>query len=101
MGLVRLILRIFGWLLTPLVAWAASHFGGAVGAGIAAGIKDPRTGLALTLVSAALAGLLALHFWLKLIRKSPKLQRALHVDPDATPDTSDLLEGGDDHENAA
>ncbi len=101
MGLIRLVLRIFGWLLTPLVAWAASHFGGAVGAGIASGIANPRTGLVLTVGSAALAGLLALHFWLKLVRRSPRLQHVLHVDPDATPDTSDLLEDDDDHEDAA
>jgi len=56
---VRVVLRILGWLLTPLVAWAASHFGGGIGATIAGGVADPRLGLLLTIIAAALSGLLA------------------------------------------
>lgn len=87
---VRVVLRILGWLLTPLVAWAASHFGGAIGATIAGGITSPRLGLALTVVAAALSGLLALQLWIRLLRHSPELRRALHVAEDATPDTDSL-----------
>jgi hypothetical protein len=87
---VRVVLRILGWLLTPLVAWAASHFGGGIGATIASGVANPRIGLLLTIVAAALSGLLALQLWISLLRHSPELRRVLHVSEDATPDTDSL-----------
>ncbi len=87
---VRVVLRILGWLLTPLVAWAASHFGGGIGATIASGVANPRMGLLLTIVAAALSGLLALQLWISLLRHSPELRRVLHVSEDATPDTDSL-----------
>jgi hypothetical protein len=87
---VRVVLRILGWLLTPLVAWAASHFGGGIGATIASGVANPRVGLLLTIVAAALSGLLALQLWISLLRHSPELRRVLHVSEDATPDTDSL-----------
>ena len=89
---IRMILRIFGWLLTPLVAWAASHFGGGIGAAIAKGIDNPRLGLAFTVVAAAISGLLALNLWIRLLRHSPELRHVLHVDEDATPETESLSE---------
>ena len=85
-----MVLRVSGWLLTPLVAWAASHFGGGIGATIASGIEDPRIGLGLTVVAAALSGLLALQLWIRLLRYSPGLRHALHVAQDATPETDSL-----------
>jgi hypothetical protein len=87
---VRVVLRILGWLLTPLVAWAASHFGGGIGATIASGVANPRIGLLLTIIAAALSGLLALQLWISLLRHSPELRRVLHVAKDATPDTDSL-----------
>jgi hypothetical protein len=90
MQLVRLVLRVAGWLLTPLVAWAASHFGGGVGATIASGIPNPRLGLAMTILVAALSGLLGLQLWIRLLRRSPGLRHALHVAEDATPETDSL-----------
>ena len=87
---IRMIIRIFGWLLTPLVAWAASHFGGGIGATIASGIPDPRIGLGLTIIAAALSGLLGLYLWIALLRRSPELRRALHVGEDATPETEQM-----------
>jgi len=89
---VRVVLRIVGWLLTPLVAWAASHFGGGIGATIAAGVDDPRLGLGITILVAAIAGFLALHLWTRVLRRSPQLRRVLHVDRDATPETDSLSE---------
>ena len=92
MRLIRMLLRVFGWLLTPLVAWAASHFGGAIGATIAKGIDNPRIGLAFTILAAAISGLLALNLWIRILRVSPELRHALHVDEDATPETETLSE---------
>ena len=48
---LRLVYRIFGWLLTPFLAWAASFFGAVAGALIAMRIEDPVRGLAVTVVS--------------------------------------------------
>ena len=57
---VRLFFRIFGWLLTPFLAWAASFFGAVAGALIAMRMEDPVRGLAVTAVCGALAGFAAL-----------------------------------------
>ena len=41
---LRLLFRIFGWLLTPFLAWAASFFGAVGGALIAMRMEDPVRG---------------------------------------------------------
>ena len=92
MRLLRMVLRILGWLLTPLVAWAAAHFGGAIGASIAKGIDNPRVGLVFTILAAAISSLLALNLWIRLLRHSPELRHVLHVDEHATPETESLGE---------
>ena len=53
---LRLVFRVFGWLLTPFLAWAASFFGAVGGALIAMRMRDPVEGLAVTAVCGALAG---------------------------------------------
>ena len=45
---LRLLFRIFGWLLTPFLAWAASFFGAVGGALIAMKLANPIKGLAVT-----------------------------------------------------
>jgi hypothetical protein len=45
---IRLLFRIFGWLLTPFLAWAASFFGAVGGALVAIRMEDPVEGLAVT-----------------------------------------------------
>ena len=80
-GLVRLV----GWLLTPLVAWAASFLGSLLGSLLGAMMGTARGGLWIT---AALGGLFALTSawgWLRFLRRSPKLQQTLAVAPDGTP----------------
>ena len=91
MRLLRLSARILGWLLTPFVAWAAAHVGGMLGAFLASPVGSPRVGIVLTVLSAGLVGFGGLVAWLRLLRRSPELQRVLHVAEDATPDTSDLI----------
>ena len=61
---VRLLFRIFGWLLTPFLAWAASFFGAVGGALVAMRMEDPVEGLALTALCGALTGFAALIVWL-------------------------------------
>jgi hypothetical protein len=91
MRLLRLAARILGWLLTPFVAWAGAHVGGMLGAFLTSPINNPRVGIVLTVLMAAAVGFGGLIFWLRLLRRSPELQRVLHVAEDATPDTSDLI----------
>ncbi|SRR5581483_3026994 len=83
---VRLLLRIFGWLLTPFLAWAASFFGAVAGALVAMRIREPRTGLLVTALAGAVAGLLAIVLWLRVLRRSRQVREALAVQSDGTPE---------------
>lgn len=94
MRLLRLFLRVFGWLLTPFMAWAASFFGCVAGEVIATTIPDPKKGLILSAGLGALAGFVTLILWLRLLRRSPELQEALAVTPEGIPDTTVILEDG-------
>lgn len=87
---IRLLFRIFGWLLTPLLAWAASFFGAVAGALIAMRIADPVPGLIVTAICGGLAGFLAIIGWLRYLRRSPELREVLAVTEDGTPDTTEL-----------
>jgi hypothetical protein len=94
---IRLLFRIFGWLLTPFLAWAASFFGAVAGALIAMRIADPIRGLAVTALCGALTGFAVLIAWLHYLRRSPEVREVLAVTEDGTPDTIDLLAGEPDH----
>jgi hypothetical protein len=88
---LRLLFRIFGWLLTPFLAWAASFFGAVGGALIAMRIKDPIRGLGVTALCGALTGFAVLIAWLGYLRRSPEAREVLAVTEDGTPDTIELL----------
>jgi hypothetical protein len=88
---IRLLFRIFGWLLTPFLAWAASFFGAVAGALLAMRLEDPVEGLAVTALFGAFAGFAALIGWLEYLRRSPEVREALAVTEDGTPDTTEIL----------
>lgn len=88
---IRLLFRIFGWLLTPFLAWAASFFGAVGGALIALRMEDPVRGLAVMALCGALTGFAALIAWLEYLRRSPEVREALAVTEDGTPDTTEIL----------
>ncbi len=88
---LRLLFRIFGWLLTPFLAWAASFFGAVGGALIAMRIADPVDGLAVTALCGAIGGFAVLILWLRYLRRSPEVREALAVTEDGTPDTTEIL----------
>ena len=90
MAVLRFLLRFLGWLLTPLVAWAASFFGAVAGALLAMNLDDPVRGLAVTAVCGGLAGFAALIAWLHYLRRSPEVREVLAVTPDGTPDTTEF-----------
>ena len=87
---VRLLFRVFGWLLTPFLAWAASFFGAVGGALIAMRVQDPVQGLAVTALCGALTGFTALIVWLRYLRQTPQAREVLAVTEDGTPDTVSL-----------
>ena len=87
---VRLLFRIFGWLLTPFLAWAASFFGAVAGALLALKLEDPVRGLAVTAVCGGIAGFACLIAWLHYLRRSPEVREVLAVTEDGTPDTTDI-----------
>ena len=87
---VRLLFRIFGWLLTPFLAWAASFFGAVAGALLALKLDDPVRGLAVTAVCGGIAGFTCLIAWLHYLRRSPEIREVLAVTEDGTPDTTEL-----------
>ena len=87
---IRLLFRIFGWLLTPFLAWAASFFGAVAGALLAMRLEDPVKGLAVTALFGALTGFAALIGWLEYLRRSPEMREVLAVTEDGTPDTTEL-----------
>jgi hypothetical protein len=84
---VRLLFRIFGWLLTPFLAWAASFFGAVAGALLALKLDDPVRGLAVTAICGGIAGFACLIAWLHYLRRSPEVREVLAVTEDGTPDT--------------
>ena len=75
---IRLLFRIFGWLLTPFLAWAASFFGAVGGALIAMRMEDPVRGLAVMALCGALTGFAALIGWLEYLRRSPEVRGRVH-----------------------
>lgn len=86
MRALQFFVRVFGWLLTPLVASAASFFGAIGGAVLARGINDPVRGLVVSAVSALLAAMVVTALWLRILRRSPEMREALGVDATGVPD---------------
>ena len=78
--------RIVGWLLTPLVAWAASLSAAWILLGFSGGFDNPRHALYAALAAAFITGVLILFGWMLLLRRSPRLRHSLHVTPEGLPD---------------
>ena len=67
------LLVVVGWLLTPVLAWAASYLGLWAGALVATGFARPLTMLAVAGGVAALCGFAALALWVRFMRRVPHL----------------------------
>ena len=66
-------LVVFGWLLTPAMAWGASYLGLWVGALVAMRFTRPALMLAVAGAGAAVFGLVALAAWVRFMRRVPHL----------------------------
>ena len=82
---LKALVRVFGWLLTPVLAWAASFFGAVAGALLAMKVREPRAGLLVTAVIGGVVSFLAIHFWLRFLRRHREVQEALAVSAEGTP----------------
>lgn len=84
MKVVRALLRLLGWLLTPIVAWAASFLGASLAAHLSRG-QPPMRSLWITVAAGGIVAAIALLGWLRLLRRSPRLRHTLEVAQDGTP----------------
>ncbi len=84
MAALRWVTRAFGWLMTPIVAWAASFLGAWLAALLTSRTTPLSLRLALLALTAVAFGVGATRFWLRLLRRSPHLQEALAVHSDGT-----------------
>lgn len=80
-----ILVRVIGWLLTPLVAWAASFYSAWALLHIEDRFADPRHAMYAALIAALLAGVVALLGWMQLLKRSPRLRHTLHVDREGLP----------------
>ena len=85
MAVLRFLLRFLGWLLTPLVAWAASFIGAWLVSILVGGMQDPNDALVLTLGGGAVAAVSITFLWMRLLRRSPKIQEVLQVTAEGVP----------------
>ena len=85
MKVVRFLLRLFGWLLTPFVAWAASFLGAMMTSELVRDRTPAVRELYYTVAGGAVCAAIALALWLKLLRRSKRLRRTLQVTEEGTP----------------
>jgi hypothetical protein len=84
--LVRLLLRISGWLLTPLVLITAAAIGATVGLAVAP--KFPaNSALIVTVVLALAAATTGLVLWARMLRVHPELRHTLEMTVHGAPDS--------------
>ena len=91
MKVFRVLARILGWLLTPLVALAASFLGATFAATIVANHADPRKGLIFSFVGAMAFAVFVSWLWLRTLRHAPHVREALSLDEGGLP-TGDIFD---------
>lgn len=99
MRVLRFLLRFLGWLLTPLVAWAASFFGAWLVSLVVTRMRDANGALVLTLAGGALAAVSVTLLWMRLLRRSPELQEMLQVTAEGVPMVAVEEESKEDEES--
>lgn len=86
---VRVVVRLAGWLLTPLVLTLAAALG-ATAMAVVAPVFSPTLALGLVVLAGLAAAGVGLWLWLRLLRVSPELQEALAVTPEGVPLESEV-----------
>lgn len=85
--LVRLLLRLAGWVLTPLVVTTAAAIGATVGLLAAPHFRSTLTSLIVTTLLALIAAVGGLILWVRLLREHPQLRHTLEMAADGTSDS--------------
>ena len=85
--LARLLFRLAGWLLTPLVVISAAALGATIGLVATPQLSSANAGLALTAVMALTAAIVGLVSWARLLRGHPRLRHKLELTPEGAPDS--------------
>jgi len=80
-----ILVRVLGWLLAPLVAWAVSFYGAWLLLKTQGNFENPRHAIYAALAAALLTGTLLMYGWIQVLRRSPKLRHSLHVDREGLP----------------
>ncbi|MBL0179194.1 MAG: hypothetical protein IPP98_08735 [Gemmatimonadetes bacterium] len=81
---VRVVVRLAGWLLTPLVLTLAAFCGATVVAMVAP-VVSTTVALGLVTLAGLTSAAVGLWLWIRLLRGSPVLQEALAVTPEGVP----------------
>ncbi|HEY4322258.1 MAG TPA: hypothetical protein VGM77_13915 [Gemmatimonadales bacterium] len=81
----RVLLRVAGWVLTPLVLVCAAAIGATIGLVVAPRFS-PMAGLIVTAVLALAAAIAGLLLWLELLREHPELRESLAITAAGIPD---------------
>lgn len=82
--LTRLLLRLAGWLLTPLVLTTAAAIGATIGLLLAPHFSSTLTSLVVTAVMALAAAIGGLILWVRLLREHPQLRHTLELAVDGS-----------------
>lgn len=92
----RLLLRLAGWLLTPVVLTVTAAIGATIAAMVAPRFSTTHSLIVMALggLAGALLGLLA---WERLLGRSPELRAALAVTPEGIPEAMVVEELLGDH----
>ncbi len=80
-----ILLRIVGWLLTPLVAWAASLWGAWTALRVTVAFHNERTAIYAAFAVAVVTGTITLYLWMKLLSRSPRLRKSLRITREGLP----------------
>jgi hypothetical protein len=84
---VRLLLRVAGWLLTPLVLTTAAAIGSTIGLFAAPYFRSTLTSLIVTGLLALAAAIGGLILWLRLLREHPQFRHTLDLAADGSSDS--------------
>lgn len=97
----RVVIRIAGWLVTPIAATIAAAVGATI-ASLFAPTVSPMNGLLVTAAGALVGTVVGLALWLRLVRGSPQLQEALAMTPEGVPraDAVEELLTGAEHSDS-
>lgn len=94
----RLLVRIAGWLVTPIAATLTAALGATL-ATILAPTVSPMTGIGIATAGGLAGAVIGLALWIRVVRGSPQLQEALAMTPDGAPrpEAIDELITGEPH----